>query len=58
MMAARCTKDEYLQKLRELNTLYRPTAVMIETVAAQEYLAQDGQRYMPVVICRVKALYR
>lgn len=44
----RCTKDEYLQKLRELNTLYRPTAVMIETVAAQEYLAQDAQKYMPV----------
>jgi predicted phage terminase large subunit-like protein len=44
----RCTKDEYIQKLRELNGLYKPTAVMIETVAAQEYLAQDAQRYMPV----------
>lgn len=45
---ARCTKDEYLQKLRSMNERYRPIAVMIETVAAQEYLAQDAQRYMPV----------
>jgi predicted phage terminase large subunit-like protein len=45
---ARCTKDEYLQKLRAMNEQYRPIAVMIETVAAQEYLAQDAEKYMPV----------
>ena len=45
---ARCTKDEYLQKLRAMNERYKPIAVMIETVAAQEYLAQDAQKYMPV----------
>jgi predicted phage terminase large subunit-like protein len=45
---ARCTKDEYLQRLRAMNDRYKPVAVMIETVAAQEYLAQDAQKYMPV----------
>ena len=45
---SRCTKDEYLMKLRDLNTIYKPTVVCIENVAAQEYLAQDAERYMPV----------
>jgi predicted phage terminase large subunit-like protein len=45
---ARCTKQEYLDQLRRMNDRYRPQSVMIETVAAQEYLAQDAERYMPV----------
>ena len=44
----RCTKEEYLTKLRELNEHYGPVSVVIETVAAQEYLAQDAERFMPV----------
>ena len=44
----RCTKEEYLDRLRALNERYQPVRVMIETVAAQEYLAQDAERYMPV----------
>ena len=44
----RCTKDEYLEKLKELNRRYRPQRVLIETVAAQEYLAQDAEKFMPV----------
>jgi predicted phage terminase large subunit-like protein len=45
---ARCTKNEYLDRLRALNDRYRPLDVLIESVAAQEYLAQDAERYMPV----------
>jgi predicted phage terminase large subunit-like protein len=44
----RCTKEEYLTKLREVNEHYQPVSVVIETVAAQEYLAQDAERFMPV----------
>ena len=44
----RCTKEEYLQNLRRLNDHYKPICVVIENVAAQEYLAQDAERYMPV----------
>jgi len=44
----RCTKEEYLQKLRQVNDYYKPITVTIETVAAQEYLAQDAEKYMPV----------
>lgn len=44
----RCTKEEYLEKLKQLNTKYKPLKVMIETVAAQEYLAQDAEKHMPV----------
>ena len=44
----RCTKQEYLDKLRALNEHYNPVRVVIETVAAQEYLAQDAERFMPV----------
>ncbi len=44
----RCTKEEYLTKLREVNDHYQPVSVVIETVAAQEYLAQDAERFMPV----------
>ena len=44
----RCTKEEYLDKLKQLNERYKPLKVMIETVAAQEYLAQDAEKHMPV----------
>jgi phage terminase large subunit-like protein len=44
----RCTKEEYLGKLKELDTYYKPVTVVIETVAAQEYLAQDAEKFMPV----------
>lgn len=44
----RCTKEEYLEKLKQLNQRYKPLKVMIETVAAQEYLAQDAEKHMPV----------
>ena len=44
----RCTKQEYLDTLRGLNERYHPQSVVIETVAAQEYLAQDAERWMPV----------
>ena len=44
----RCTKEEYLNKLKELNSYYKPQMVVIETVAAQEYLAQDAEKHMPV----------
>ncbi|HEX5132085.1 MAG TPA: phage terminase large subunit [Candidatus Krumholzibacteria bacterium] len=44
----RCTKEEYLDKLKQLNQKYKPLKVMIETVAAQEYLAQDAEKHMPV----------
>lgn len=45
---SRCTKHEYIERLKALNDQYRPRQVLIETVAAQEYLAQDAERYMPV----------
>ncbi|MBZ0172522.1 MAG: hypothetical protein K8E66_09105, partial [Phycisphaerales bacterium] len=35
----RCTKQEYVDVLRRLNERYKPVSVLIETVAAQEYLA-------------------
>ncbi len=44
----RCTKEEYLNKLRAVNDHYKPLSVNIENVAAQEYLAQDAERFMPV----------
>jgi len=44
----RCTKEEYLTKLKEVNQHYKPRRVVIETVAAQEYLAQDAEKFMPV----------
>jgi predicted phage terminase large subunit-like protein len=44
----RCTKQEYLDALRGFNERYKPLRVVIETVAAQEYLAQDAERWMPV----------
>jgi hypothetical protein len=31
-----------------MNERYRPLEVLIETVASQEYLPQDAERYMPV----------
>jgi predicted phage terminase large subunit-like protein len=45
---ARCTKEEYLEKLKKVNEKYKPLKVLIETVAAQEYLAQDAEKHMPV----------
>ncbi len=45
---ARCTKQEYIDQLRRINDRYRPQRVFIETVAAQEYLAQDAEKFMPV----------
>ena len=45
---ARCTKQEYLDRLRALNEEYEPRSVVIETVAAQEDLAQDAERHMPL----------
>jgi predicted phage terminase large subunit-like protein len=45
---ARCTKQEYLDVLRRFNDQYHPQRVVIETVAAQEYLAQDAEKWMPV----------
>ncbi|KPJ59669.1 MAG: hypothetical protein AMJ46_09965 [Latescibacteria bacterium DG_63] len=45
---ARCTKQEYLDVLKRFNNQYHPERVVIETVAAQEYLAQDAERWMPV----------
>ena len=44
----RCTKEEYLGKLKELNSYYQPIHAAIETVAAQEYLAQDAEKFMPI----------
>jgi len=44
----RCTKQEYLDALKGFNERYKPLRVVIETVAAQEYLAQDAERWMPV----------
>ncbi len=45
---SRCTKQEYLDHLRRLNEVYQPQAVLLENVAAQEYLAQDAEASMPV----------
>jgi len=44
----RCTKDAYLRELKRYNALRKPIKVGIESVAAQEYLAQDAQKFMPV----------
>ncbi|MBZ0268855.1 phage terminase large subunit, partial [bacterium] len=44
----RCTKQEYVDVLRRMNERYKPVSVLVETVAAQEYLAQDLEAYMPV----------
>jgi predicted phage terminase large subunit-like protein len=43
-----CTKEEYLERLKRFNEKYKPLKVLIETVAAQEYLAQDAEKHMPV----------
>ncbi|MFN8179081.1 MAG: phage terminase large subunit [bacterium] len=45
---ARCTKQEYIDRLRAMDEAYRPREVLVESVAAQEYLAQDLERLMPV----------
>jgi len=44
----RSTKQEFLDQLKRMNDRYRPIRVLIETVAAQEYLAQDAEKMMPV----------
>lgn len=48
ILRTRCTKDQYLNMLIAVNDHYKPVSVTIETVAAQEYLAQDAERHMPV----------
>ena len=45
---ARCSKDEYVKKLREINAAEHLVRCGIENVAAQEYLAQDAEKFMPV----------
>ena len=45
---ARCTKQEYVDALKAMNERYRPRQVLVESVAAQEYLAQDAEKHMPV----------
>jgi predicted phage terminase large subunit-like protein len=45
---SRCTKEKYLERLKKFNEKYKPLKVLIETVAAQEYLAQDAEKHMPV----------
>lgn len=44
----RVTKQEYVDLLKRFNEHYKPQRVMIETVAAQEYLAQDLESHMPI----------
>ncbi len=44
----RVTKDEYIAKLREFGERYNPVCASIENVAAQEYLAQDAEKFLPV----------
>jgi phage terminase large subunit-like protein len=44
----RCTKQEYVDVLRAMNERYQPRDVLVESVAAQEYLAQDLEKHMPV----------
>jgi len=45
---ARCTKQEYIDELRRKVERYQPQRVLIETVAAQEYLAQDVEKFTSV----------
>jgi predicted phage terminase large subunit-like protein len=49
----RCTKQEYVDRLQAMHDRYRPRRVVVEDVAAQEYLAQDLEKLM-----RVKRLKR
>jgi phage terminase large subunit-like protein len=44
----RCTKQEYVDRLVAMNERYRPREVVVEAVAAQEYLAQDLEKLMRV----------
>ena len=44
----RVTKQEYLDRLKAMNERYKPRDVVVESVAAQEYLAQDLEKLMPV----------
>lgn len=41
----RCTKQEYVDELRRKVERYRPQRVMIESVAAQEYLPLDVEKF-------------
>jgi predicted phage terminase large subunit-like protein len=45
---ARCTKQEYVDELRRKVDRYQPQRVLIEAVAAQEYLAQDVEKFASV----------
>jgi predicted phage terminase large subunit-like protein len=44
----RVTKQAYVDLLKRLKQHYKPYRVMIEAVAAQEYLAQDLEGHMPI----------
>jgi predicted phage terminase large subunit-like protein len=49
----RCTKQEYVDRLQAMHDRYKPRRVIVEDVAAQEYLAQDLEKLM-----RIKRLKR
>ena len=44
----RCTKDEYVEKVREVDERFSCVAWGVENVAAQEYLAQDLESFITV----------
>jgi predicted phage terminase large subunit-like protein len=44
----RVTKQEYVDLVKDLNEKYQPDVVLLENVAAQEYLAQDLEDYVPL----------
>jgi predicted phage terminase large subunit-like protein len=46
--AARATKQEYVDLLVGVSERCRPIEVLVESVASQEYLAQDLERHMPI----------
>lgn len=48
VLRGRMTKNEYLAALVRWRDLYDPISFSIESVAAQEYLAQDAERQLPV----------
>lgn len=44
----RVTKADYIARVREVAARFSPVAVGVESNAAQEYLAQDLERFVPV----------
>lgn len=44
----RVTKDDYLKKLREFDLKYHPVRSGLETTAAQVFIAQDAEKFMPI----------